>query len=137
MSVLTYITDNAPFIAFILLLVLIAFGSVWFFKDTLKELRDLAAQHVGAYAIVYVKGGTLILIAVGTSFKEVFQPITAAQASNFAWWDWVIKFSAPIISGLAVLAAFLDRSAATAQVKQKVKDDGPAPAATPPPPASS
>src|SRR5690242_4238949 len=91
MKTLTYISDNAPFIAFLILLVLIAFGSVWFFKDTLKELRDLATKHVGSYAIVYVKGGTLILIAVGTSFKEVFQPITSTQAENFAWWDWVIK----------------------------------------------
>ncbi len=132
MNQLTYISDNAPFVAFLLLLVLIVFGSVWFFKDTIKELRDLAKEHVGSYAIVYVKGGTLILIAVGTSFKEVFQPITATQADSFAWWDWVIKFSAPIISGLAVLAAFLDRSAANAQKNQAIKDDAETPAVTPP-----
>lgn len=131
MNTLTYISENAPFIAFVLLLVFLVMGSVWFFKDTLKELRELAKEHVGSYAIVYVKGGTLILIAVGTSFKEVFQPITALQADNFAWWDWVIKFSAPIISGLAVLAAFLDRSAATAKQNQQVKEDSAPPPIVP------
>lgn len=90
------------------LLLLIALGLI--FKGALLNVANYSAEHAKVYAGAYVKAGCLIAIAIGTTFKEVFQPVTVEQAATFAWWDWVIKFSAPLLSGLAVLSAFLDRS---------------------------
>lgn len=88
---------------------------MFFFRQTLTILASSAAEHAKLYATSYCKGGALIAMAMMSTFKETFQPITIEQAQHFAWWDWVIKFQAPILSGLAVLVAFLDTSAQRAR----------------------
>lgn len=112
---------DSPFIAFLALILVFVFAALWFFRTTLKNLADTAAEHSKVYALPYVKGGILVAIAVGNTFKEVFQPLTKAMVDNFAWYDWVIKFSAPLLAGLAVAAAFLDRSFGNAQAKTEDK----------------
>lgn len=90
------------------LLLIVVFA--WVFRATFKSLIDQAAQHSKTYATAYIKAGCLILITMGNTFKETFQPLTIEVVKSFAWWDWVIKLGAPILAGLAVLVAFLDRS---------------------------
>jgi cytochrome bd-type quinol oxidase subunit 2 len=111
----------AWFLAFTCIIV----GVAWLFlRGTISKLRDFIAARASIYAVAYAKGGCLIALAVGTTFKEVFQPITIEQAAHFAWWDWVIKFSAPVLSGLSVLAAFLDQSAQRARDANTVVNGG-------------
>lgn len=100
-----------PFYAFIGLL-LVTVGSVgWFLRDTIRDLRHYAERHAKTYAVAYVKGGALVLIAAGASFDETFKGMTKAAAVELPWWAWVSLFWKPIGAGLAVIVAFLDRSA--------------------------
>ncbi len=114
---------DTPFLAFIGLMLVFIFSGLWFFRTTLKSLSDTAAEHAKTYALPYCKGLILVTIAVGNTFKEVFQPLTKEMVENFQWYDWVIKFSAPMLAGLAVAAAFLDRSFGNAQIKQEEKQN--------------
>lgn len=114
---------TGPFIAFITLLLGFVFAGLWFFRTTLKNLAATAAEHSKIYALPYCKGAILVTIAVGNTFKEVFQPLTKEMVANFQWYDWVIKFSAPMLAGLAVAAAFLDKSFVTAQDQAKKPSD--------------
>ncbi len=101
-------TEQLISFASAVLLGLIAF--FWVFRGLFRTLVNSSEEHAKSYTSAYVKCFCLIALAAGTTFKEVFQPITVEQAARFAWWDWIIKFSAPVLSGLSVLSAFLDRS---------------------------
>lgn len=92
------------------------------FRPVIRALGDTAKSHFQLYGVAYVKGACLILLAVGGTFKETWAPITAEQASQFAVWDWIIKLSAPLLAGISVLAAFLDRSMQSADDKKAEQD---------------
>lgn len=93
----------ASFLAIALLL--------WFFlRDALKSIATQAKVHAQTFALAYVKGGALIIIAMLSSFEQAFQPLTAEMATHLSWWDWAILFFKPIAAGFAVLVAFLDKS---------------------------
>lgn len=122
---------DSPLAWFIAVLLIGALLLSLFLHGAVSNIKNVIAEHAKIYAISYIKGGCLILIAVGTGFKETFGPITTAQAATFAWWDWVIKFSAPILAGLAVLAAFLDQSVQRANVVKDAKVAASSPSAPP------
>lgn len=108
-------------IAFASAVLLLAVVFAWVFRATFGSLIDQAAQHSKTYATAYVKAGCLILITMGNTFKETFQPLTTEMVRSFAWWDWVIKLGAPILAGLAVMVAFLDRSMERADASKTAK----------------
>jgi hypothetical protein len=89
-------------------------GVGYFLRGALFSVTSQAAQHASRYAIAYVKGGALIIIAMLAAFEQAFQPLTAELAARLSWWDWAILFFKPIAAGFAVLVAFLDKSAASA-----------------------
>jgi hypothetical protein len=95
-------------------------------RPIIKGIGAYAKAHAELYAVAYCKASCLILLAMGTTFKETWQPVTAAEAGNWQWWDWAIHFLAPLLSGLAVLGAFLDRSMQRAdEVKAKTQNHVP------------
>jgi hypothetical protein len=95
---------------------------VWLCRPVIKAVGNFAQTHAQIYAQAYIKASCLILIAMGTTFKETWQPITKAQAADFAFWDWLIKIEAPLLSGLAVLSAFLDQSMQRAKEVKVAQD---------------
>lgn len=99
-----------PLIVFASIFLVMVIGLVYFLRGALFSITTVAAQHAKIYAVSYVKGSCLVLISMGSTFKETWQPVTLAQAQTFQWWDYVIKFEAPLLAGLSVLAAFLDSS---------------------------
>lgn len=101
---------NYAFICFCSSVLLLAIAFAWAFRGVFKTLINTATEHAAVYSAAYVKGACLIYIGAGTTFKEVFQPVTIDQAALFSWWDWYIHFNAPIITGASLLAAFLDKS---------------------------
>lgn len=92
----------------------IVVGVGYFLRGALFSVTSVAAQHASKYAIAYVKGSALIIIAMLAAFEQAFQPLTAELAARLSWWDWAILFFKPIAAGFAVLVAFLDKSASTA-----------------------
>lgn len=110
-------------ISFAAAVLLLSVVFAWVFRATFRSLIDQAAQHSKTYATAYIKAGCLILITMGNTFKETFQPLTVEMVKSFAWWDWVIKLGAPILAGLAVLVAFLDRSMQRADEAKAAKSD--------------
>ena len=115
-----------PVICFCSSVLLLAIAVVWMLRPVIKGIGDFAKTHAQLYAVAYLKGACLILLAMGGTFKETWQPITSAQTVNWAWWDWAIHFLAPLLSGLAVLSAFLDRSMQRAdEVKAKTQNQVP------------
>lgn len=113
---------NSPFLLFSSACLISAAFIGWFFRGALSSLRGIASDHAKTYAVAYVKGGCLVLIAMGSAFKETFQPLTIEQANRMEWWDWAIAFFSPLLAGLAVLAAFLDRSTQRAS-EDKASED--------------
>lgn len=102
---------NNSLYAFLGLALTIIAGGVWFFRATIRDLQKLAAQHARQYAVAYIKGGALVAIAVGAAFDETFKDLTHELAAAMPWWGWATLFWKPIGAGLAVIVAFLDRSA--------------------------
>lgn len=113
--------DHSALIVFLSSVLLLAIAFAWAFRDTFRSLIDQAAEHSKAYAMAYFKAACLILITMGNTFKETFQPLTAEMMSQFMWSDWVIKLGAPILAGLAVMVAFLDRSMERADASKAAK----------------
>lgn len=110
---------NAPLYIFIALLISIMGAAGYFFRDVLKVIASLTAEHARTYARSYVKAAALVAITAGAAFKETFQNLTAQQAAALTWWGWAILFWAPITAGLGVVIAFLDTSVATSDAKKK------------------
>lgn len=120
---------------------LLAFGIVsvvglgflgWFLRGALFSISGLAAQHAKIYAIAYVKGGALILIAAFASFEQAYWALDEAFRNSMGWAPYVIFFSKPVTGALAVLVAFLDRSTQRATEEGQAAGLLPKPATTPP-----
>ncbi len=95
-------------------------------RPVLKHIGAYTKTHLELYFAAYLKATCLVLLAMGGTFKETWQPVTLAQTANWAPWDWVIHFLAPLLSGLAVISAFLDRSMQRAdEVKAKTASNTP------------
>lgn len=90
---------------------LVVIGGMGFFlRGALFNITTAAAEHAKIYAVAYVKGGALILLAMLASFDENFRNLTKEAAVLLPWWGWTILYLKPIAAALAVLVAFLDRS---------------------------
>jgi hypothetical protein len=100
------------FYAFLLIVVVVCGSLGYLLRNMWKALAENAATHAGKYFVAYAKGSALILIAVFSSFAETWGMLTASDVRYFQWWDYVIALTKPLAAGLAVLVAFLDRSAA-------------------------
>ncbi len=95
-------------------------------RPIIRGVGNYAKTHAEIYAMAYLKASCLMTLAMGGTFKETWQSVTSVQAANWAWWDWAIHLLAPILSGIAVLSAFLDRSMQRAdEVKAKVQNGTP------------
>lgn len=92
-------------------------AAAYFLRGTLNKLSLTAAEHAQVFALAYVKLGALVTLAMLTSFNETFRDLTSEIAASYAWWNWAIAFSKPIISGIAVVIAFLDQSSSRAREK--------------------
>lgn len=114
-----------PLYVFLLIMALLFASTYYLLRGTVNELRQSAAEHARAYAVVYVKGSALVMLAMFSSFDESFRPLTREVADKQAWWDWAILFSKPMAAGLAVVVAFLDRSAERAREKTNPPFVGP------------
>lgn len=79
-------------------------------RPVLRVAGEFATSHFKIYAMAYLKVGCLMTLAMGGTFKETWQSVTSADAARWAVWDWMIHLIAPVLSGVAVLSAFLDRS---------------------------
>lgn len=98
-------------------------------RPVLKVAGEFATSHFKIYAMAYLKVSCLMTLAMGGTFKETWQSVTAADAARWAVWDWMIHLIAPVLSGVAVLSAFLDRSMQRAD-EAKEKAGNPQPPAT-------
>lgn len=101
---------DSPLVAFSVIFIVLFALAGYFLRGALFSITSVAAQHAKIYAVAYVKGGALILLAMFAAFEKSFQPLTSEHAAVLAWWDWAILFLSPITAGLAVLVAFLDKS---------------------------
>lgn len=115
---------STPFTWFLIVMLSVALLLWLFLRDAVNNIKNVIAEHAKVYFVAYVKGGGLIALAMIAGFKEAFQPVTAAMADKFEWWDWAIKFSAPLAGGIAVLVAFLDQSKARADAvkEERIKE---------------
>lgn len=109
-AILSYL----PLAVFVALALLIVLGAARFFRASLEEISGAAKEHAKLYAVAYVKGGALVALAMLASFDEAFRTLTRETAAGLSWWGWALLFFKPISAGLAVLVAFLDRSAGRA-----------------------
>jgi hypothetical protein len=89
--------------------------ALYFLRDTFAALSRVAAEHAKTYSLAYAKGAALIMIAMISAFDENFRTLTREAASGFPWWNWAILFLKPILAGLSVFAAFIDRSVQSAK----------------------
>lgn len=101
---------NYPLITFTVIAGVLIVLLGWFLRGALFSISSIASQHAKIYAIAYVKGGALILIASFASFEQAYWALDEAFRATLAWAPYAIFFSKPITGGLAVLVAFLDRS---------------------------
>lgn len=99
-----------PFILAQCSTLLLAVVMLWAFRPLLAKAGGYLQQHFEVYAWAYIKCLCLVTLAIGGTFKETWQSITVEQAAKFAVWDWMIHLTAPILSGVTVLSAFLDHS---------------------------
>lgn len=105
---------NSPFYWFLGITLTLLGGIGYFLRGALFSISTIAAQHAKIYAVAYVKGGALIAIAAGGAFGTGYQALPPPMQASMPWAPYVIFFWLPISAGLAVLVAFLDRSAQTA-----------------------
>lgn len=104
------------YLAIFLAIVLTVAGLAgYLLRGTWAELAKQAQLHAAAYAVSYLKGTALILIAGGACFTETFGSLTAAEAASWQWWDWMVAFWKPVAAALACMVAFLDQSASAAK----------------------
>ena len=101
---------NATLVIFALLSVSFFGGIAWMLRGTWSVLATQAQVHAATYALSYMKGAALILIASGACFTETFGNLTPTEAAAWAWWDWAVAFWKPVAAGLATMVAFLDQS---------------------------
>lgn len=100
------------------------------FRPFIQVATGFASDHFKIYAMAYLKVTCLMTLAMGGTFKESWQTVTSADAARWAVWDWIIHLIAPVLSGVAVLSAFLDRSMQRAD-EEKEKAGTPPPATAP------
>lgn len=118
---------NASLAIFVGITCIILGGLGYFFRNTFSNIETIASEHAKIYAVAYVKGGALILIAAGAAFDTGFQALSPAFQATMTWAPYAIFFWKPIAGGLAVLVAFLDRSTQRASeeaANAKAKRDG-------------
>jgi len=101
---------NHALTIFLLLLVTTVAGVAWMLRGTWRVLATQAQVHAATYALSYIKGAALILIASGACFTETFGNLTPTDAAGWQWWDWAVAFWKPVAAGLATMVAFLDNS---------------------------
>jgi len=101
---------TTPLVIFVGSFICVVLCAGYFLRGAIFSITNIAAQHAKIYAVAYVKGGSLILLAMFAAFEKSFQPLTIDQAAHLAWWDWIILFLSPLVAGLSVLVAFLDKS---------------------------
>lgn len=111
---------NEYLIAFIAISLSILAGVCYFLRGTIQGITSTAAAHAKTYSVAYVKGGALILIAAGAAFETGYQTLAAPIQNTLQWAPYAIFFWKPIAAGLAVLVAFLDRSAQNATKEAEV-----------------
>lgn len=101
---------NYPLITFSVIgfTVLVLIG--YFLRGALFSISSVAADHAKTYALPYVKGGSLIMIAAFAAFEQAYWALDENYRKTMEWAVYFIFFSKPITGGLAVLVAFLDRS---------------------------
>lgn len=126
---------NSPLIAFSASVVVVLSLVIFFLRGALFSISSVAAAHAKAYALPYVKGGSLIMIAAFAAFEQAFWALDEPTRATMVWAVYFIFFSKPITGGLAVLVAFLDRSTqkATDEAKEEKAKSTP-PFLNPPPP---
>ena len=113
-------------------------GMGYFLRATLSSVASVASIHAKIYALAYVKGGALMLIAAGAAFDTGFAALSQTVQQSMPWAIYVIFFWKPIAAALSVLVAFLDRSSQRAD-EGSSKATAPFATTTPPltPPPSS
>lgn len=100
-------------VIFLCLVAVIVGGLGLFLRSALAEVAAAAGVHAKTYAAAYVKGGALVLMAMIAAFDQAFTPLTVETAKALSWWGWAILFFKPVAAGLAVVVAFLDKTAGT------------------------
>lgn len=98
-------------VIFLCLVVALVGGLALFLRKALAEVAAAAGVHAKTYAAAYVKGGALVLMAMIAAFDQAFTPLTADAARALTWWGWAVLFFKPVAAGLAVVVAFLDKTA--------------------------
>lgn len=103
-------TEWMIFAGFCAIALAVIAGMGYFLRATLSSVATVASIHAKIYAVAYVKGGALMLIAAGAAFDTGFAALPQAVQASMPWAIYVIFFWKPIAAGLSVLVAFLDRS---------------------------
>ncbi len=101
---------NQPVFIFFVIVGAIAAFTGWFFRGALFSVSSTAAEHAKIYAVAYITGGSLILIAAIQALASAWMLLPDEMKSAMPWVPYVIFFLSPIQAGLAVLVAFLNRS---------------------------
>ena len=101
---------NWPLLAFAALFAIFFGVFCWTFRGVINNVRMVAEDHSKTMILPYVKCGTVMVLAGAAAFREAFQPLTAEAAAHMMWWDWAIKFLAPMAAMGGVLVGFLDNS---------------------------
>lgn len=101
---------NYSLVVFAVTIVAVASFVGYFLRGAIFSISNVAASHAKTYALAYVKGGSLILIASFASFEQAYWALDPPFRDSMTWAPYMIFFSKPITGGLAVLVAFLDRS---------------------------
>lgn len=121
-----------PFYVFIGFVAVLAVMLVWFANRA--DLGDALTEHAKLYVRAYAKGAALITISVISAFDESFRNLTTESAAAMSWWQWASLYFKPVLAGLAVLVAFLDRSVSEAKANppHPTPEPPPAPLVVPP-----
>lgn len=113
------ISDNAPLIAFLGLMVLVLCGIGYFMRSALSAISSQAGVHAKKYAVSYVKGGCLMFIGAGVTFDQAYYALPDTVQSSMPWAPFVIFFWKPMAAAATVLVSFLDRSSQNAEYKSE------------------
>lgn len=91
------------------LLVLFLALMLWL-KPVFFKMRELVVEVLPTHGLA-VTIWFIGMVASGMiCFRETWQPVTIAQANEFAPWDWMIYLGMPFISMLLYTQGFLNRS---------------------------
>lgn len=104
---------NNSFVWFLVFSAVVWGGTILLWRKAIGVVCRQVTDHAKLNARAYIRGAIYVAIAVITSFKEVFEKLSSDVAMILPWWQWLIMFSVPVLSGLVTLGAFLDNSAAS------------------------